>query len=145
MYSTLNTSPTDKNRNTERAHEVLRFGVHDARAFVERELVPSLLSYVAEVRDVVARGLLSTDPEEDVLRPLVVGAPDPKAHRSVGQEPPEVGLPDGLYGGRVQVPLFWEEYVLQLVGLAIGLDELQSSTEVTIFKQNREEHGREGV
>ena len=115
---------------TELRHdEVLRW-VHDARAFFERErveraLVPSLLSYVAEVRDVVARGLLAADPEEEVLRPLVVGAPDPKPQRPVGQEPPEVGLPDGLYGGRIQVSLFREEDVIQLVGLAIGLDELQ--------------------
>ena len=102
----------------------MRLGVHDARAFFERELDPSLLSYVAEVRDVVASGLFAADPDEEALHPLVVGAPDPKAQRPVGQEPPEVGLPDGSYGGRVQVSFFREEYVMRLVGLAVGIDEL---------------------
>jgi len=88
-------------------------------------VVPRLSSsHVAEVLDVVARGLLAADPEEEVLRPLVVGAPDLQAHRPVGQDPPEVGLPDGLYGGRVYVPLLGEEDVLQLVSIAVGLDEL---------------------
>ena len=99
------------------------------------------MSYAAEVRDVVASGLISTDPEEEVLRPLVVGAPDPKAQRPVSQESPEVGLPDGLYGGRVQVSFFREEDVIQLVSLTVGLDELELSSEVNIFLQSRAEQG----
>lgn len=104
--------------------------------------VPCRLAYVAEVRDVVARGVFAADAEEEVLRPLVVRAPDPKSHRPVGQDPPEVGFPDGLYCGRVQSSTFGVEDMLQFIGLAIGFDELEESSEFVKIGQGRAGQGR---
>lgn len=84
------------------------------------------MAYRAEVVDVVARRLLPADPEEEKLRPLIVGAPNPNAQGPVVQQPPEVGLPVFLYCGRVQVPVRGVEDVWQLVAHAVGPDKLQA-------------------
>lgn len=68
----------------------------------ESTFVPIICwSYRAKVVDIVARRLLPADPEKQILRPLVVGAPHPDAHGPVLEQPPEVGLPVLLYRRRV--------------------------------------------
>lgn len=69
--------------------------IHEIRAY------QSQFSHRAKVVNIIAVGWLAADSEEEVLRPLVVGAPHLHSNNPVDQNAPEVGLPNGLYCGCV--------------------------------------------